>query len=214
MKAESIDIVTLGAVDYDTAITLQTQARARVCAGTTGGVIFFLEHDPPVITLGRHARPEHVRLNERELNHKGYQLRRSSRGGDVTVHEKGQLVMYVVVPVKSKGAGPFIDCIAGVLTTAITDAWGLETRYRADNPGLWIEDRKVGSMGFDLSGGVSMHGVAINICNSLEGFSLIDACGCSATVMTTLERETGSTISISDAVCEIMKAFRNGGIIS
>jgi lipoyl(octanoyl) transferase len=96
--AEAFRIEQLGVVDYDTAICIQLEERDRVMRGQSPGTIFILEHDPAVITLGRNADPANLRVTVSEAAAAGYQVRRSSRGGDVTVHEQGQMVAYFVIP--------------------------------------------------------------------------------------------------------------------
>jgi lipoyl(octanoyl) transferase len=87
-----IKIKFLGNIDYDSAVQLQLDERQRVKDGLSAGSIFFLEHKPAVITLGRNALASNMLFPRKLLENKGYHVREVSRGGDVTVHEPGQLV--------------------------------------------------------------------------------------------------------------------------
>ncbi|HOW81949.1 MAG TPA: lipoyl(octanoyl) transferase LipB [Spirochaetota bacterium] len=207
-STSSINIIITGTLDYDTALALQTRERERLIQKKSGGAVIFLEHDPGVITLGRRASRGNILLAEDELEKKGYQIRFASRGGDVTVHEKGQMVAYFILPVQSKKAGFFIDSLMGMVTDSIIGHWGLKVWFDRSRPGIWIDDRKLASVGFDLTGQASMHGLALNVCNSLDGFRYINPCGLSSVSMTTLERELGRKIDVAEAIRLLSDDFR------
>jgi len=196
----------LGQIDYDAAVKLQLEERERVKNGQSEGTIFFLEHKPAVITLGRNAIESNMLVPEKLLESRGYQVRKVSRGGDVTVHEPGQLVIYFVVPLRSKAVREFVDGVTNAITLCLKKDFGLAVSFRQDKPGLWVEDRKICSVGFDLTQKVSMHGIALNVCNSLEGFSLIVPCGLPGVKMTTMSKELKGEIKVNDVI-ESMKAY-------
>jgi len=180
--------------------------RERVKNGESEGTIFFLEHKPAVITLGRNAIESNMLVPEKLLESRGYQVRKVSRGGDVTVHEPGQLVIYFVIPLKSKAVREFVDGVTNAITLCLKKDFSLEVAFRQDKPGLWVEDRKICSVGFDLTQKVSMHGIALNVCNSLEGFSLIVPCGLPGVKMTTISKELKREVKVNDVI-EFMKTF-------
>ncbi|MEI6092872.1 MAG: lipoyl(octanoyl) transferase LipB [bacterium] len=196
MNTEQIKI--LGKIDYDSAVNIQLAERQKVKDGLSCGTIFFLEHVPPVITLGRNAINSNILFPRKLLENKGYHVRDVSRGGDVTVHEPGQLVVYFVMPLKAKAVRNFVDGIVGSIRTCLLESFGVQTFFDETKPGLWVNEKKICSIGFDLTQKVSMHGVAINVCNSLEGFSLIVPCGLSGVKMTTLTKETGRPVSLEE----------------
>jgi len=196
----------LGQIDYDAAVALQLAERERVKNAESEGAIFFLEHKPAVITLGRNAIESNMLVPEKLLESRGYQVRKVSRGGDVTVHEPGQLVIYFVVPLRSKAVRKFVDGVTSAISLCLKKEFGLNATFRQDKPGLWVEDRKICSVGFDLTQKVSMHGIALNVCNSLEGFSLIVPCGLPGVKMTTMSKELKSEIKVNDVI-ELMKAY-------
>ena len=206
-KSADISILFPGTLDYDSALELQKSERERLLLKKSGGAIIFLEHSPSVITLGRRSRNENLLLSRNELEAMGFQIRETTRGGDVTVHEKGQLMAYFVLPVLSKQAGFFIDSLMNIVTGSIISSWGIEAGFDASRPGIWVRDRKLASIGFDLTAGASMHGMALNVCNTLEGFKVINPCGVPGASMTTLERELGRKIDISEAMEKISEAF-------
>jgi lipoyl(octanoyl) transferase len=196
----------LGQIDYDSAVDLQLKERERVKNGESQGSIFFLEHKPAVITLGRNAIESNMLIPEKLLESRGYQVRKVSRGGDVTVHEPGQLVIYFVVPLKSKAVREFVDGVTSAITLCLKKDFGLGVNFKQDKPGLWVEDRKICSVGFDLTQKVSMHGIALNVCNSLEGFSLIVPCGLPGVKMTSMSKELNCEIKLNNVI-ESMKTY-------
>ena len=196
----------LGRIDYDAAVKLQLEERERVKNGESKGTIFFLEHSPAVITMGRNAVESNMLVPEKLLESRGYQVRKVSRGGDVTVHEPGQLVIYFVVPLRSKAVREFVDGVTNAISLCLKEHFGLNATFRQDKPGLWVEDRKICSVGFDLTQKVSMHGIALNVCNSLEGFSLIVPCGLPGVKMTTMSKELKGEINVNDVI-EFMKGY-------
>ncbi len=196
-------IKELSKVSYDAAEKLQLEERERVKNGESSGTIFFLEHDPAVITLGKNAIESNILIPEKYLATKGYDVRKVSRGGDVTVHEPGQLVVYFVLPLKPKAVREFVDGIMKAVISSLLEV-GIKANFDDKKPGLWVENRKICSVGFDLTGRVSMHGIALNVCNTLEGFSLIVPCGLSGVKMTSVSKELNRSISIQE-VSSILK---------
>jgi lipoate-protein ligase B len=196
----------LGKIDYDSAVALQLEERERVKNGGSAGTIFFLEHDPAVITLGRHAVETNMLIPEKLLESRGYQVRKVSRGGDVTVHEPGQLVVYFVVPLKSKAVREFVDGVMNDIGLCLKEKFGIDAKFSQDKPGLWVGDRKICSVGFDLTQRVSMHGIALNVCNTLEGFKMIVPCGLPGVKMTTISKELGRDVTVNEVI-EFIKTY-------
>jgi len=193
-------------IDYDAAVKLQLEERERVKNGESNGTIFFLEHKPAVITLGRNAIESNMLIPEKLLESRGYQVRKVSRGGDVTVHEPGQLVVYFVVPLKSKAVREFVDGVMQSVSLCLKEKFNIEANFSQDRPGLWVEDRKICSVGFDLTQRVSMHGIALNVCNTLEGFSLIVPCGLPGVKMTTISNELHRRVEVNEVI-EFLKTY-------
>ena len=105
MINKKTSIIYSGSMDYASAVKMQENERARVLSSESCGSIFLMEHVPAVITMGRHASEKNLKVPAAYARQCGYQVALSSRGGDITVHEPGQLVIYYVLPVKSKDTG-------------------------------------------------------------------------------------------------------------
>jgi lipoyl(octanoyl) transferase len=177
----------LGTVQYTEAAALQERLRERVQAGELPDLLLLLEH-PPVYTLGRRSQPGELPLGEEQYRARGIDVVRTRRGGKLTYHGPGQLVGYPIVHVTDVPA--YVDTMQRALIAALADA-GLEARSREgiQHTGVWVQDRKIASIGVHVSRGVSMHGFALNVTNDLAPFSQVVACGLPDVQMTSVAQE-------------------------
>ena len=201
------DIKFIGRISYDDSVNLQNEERLQVLNGKSPGCIFFLEHFPPVITIGRQGSSASLLKSAKYLNSQGIEVKNSSRGGDITAHEPGQLVVYFVLPVESKNAGKFVNSIIDKIIFFLEKDYYIKSGYDKKNPGIWVNGAKICSIGFDLTGGVSMHGIALNVNNSLDTFQYIIPCGINGCDMTTMEKATGKKIIIEEVYEKLRKYF-------
>ena len=149
--------------------------------------LWFLEH-PPVFTLGMNARPEHV------LAAGDIPVINIDRGGQVTYHGPGQLVVYPLLDLDRLGLG--VRGLVVALETAIVDTvaeWGIVARSRRDAPGVYVGDRKLASIGLRIRRRRSYHGLALNVAMDLAPFSRINPCGHAGLEMTDLAALGGPT---------------------
>ncbi len=167
-------------------------------------VVILVEH-PPVFTLGRHASKEHLLVSLDFLRQQGIELYRIERGGDLTYHCPGQLVVYPVMDLRGNGMGIkelVFDLEEAMIATA--RHFGVNSKRGTQNRGVWIEDRKIGSIGLALRQGITFHGLAFNIQDCLAPFSWINPCGLPGIKMTSLAMESGQSPATRD-VREIIK---------
>ena len=179
----------LGRVGYTEGLLLQERLRERVQAGALGDVMLLLEHEP-VYTLGRRSEPGDLPMGEDWCRAQGIDVVKTPRGGKLTYHGPGQLVGYPIMRVDDVLV--FLRTMERAIVAALGEA-GLSARSREaegrDYTGVWVEDRKVASIGVHLSRGVSAHGFAVNVANDLEPFSWVVPCGLPAVRMTSLAAE-------------------------
>jgi lipoyl(octanoyl) transferase len=191
----------LGVIDYREAVALQERLRTARQEGELPDVLLTLEH-PPVYTRGRRSRPGELPLGEEWYLAQGIETVETDRGGRVTYHGPGQLVGYPIVRVDD--VVWYVRTLENALVAALSQEGvaGARSRPRDGHnyTGVWVEDRKIASIGVHLSRGVSMHGFAVNVENDLEPFSWIVPCGLDGVSMTSLVRETGRL--------GVMKCFR------
>lgn len=162
-------------------------------------VIMLLEH-APVFTLGRRGGLDNLLGSPADLSARNIEIVPIERGGDITYHGPGQLVVYVLMDIRSRKIG-VTDFVARLETAMVRTAahWGVIARGDELNRGAWIEERKLGSIGITVRRGVTFHGLALNVRTDLEPFQWINPCGLKGCRMTTLELEAGGCIGM-DAV--------------
>jgi lipoyl(octanoyl) transferase len=159
--------------------------------------LLLLEH-PPVITLGRGSDPRHLLVDEPELNHRGIELHRCGRGGDVTYHGPGQLVGYPILALRGtrRDAHRYLRDIEEALIRAVGDL-GVGARREPGLTGIWVGREKLAAIGVRLSTGwISSHGFALNVSTDLEGFASIVPCGIRDRGVTSLARLTGKPLEM------------------
>jgi lipoyl(octanoyl) transferase len=180
-----VEIRELGRVEYREALALQERLRAERQAGAIGDVLLLLEHDP-VFTRGRRSGPGDVPAAI------GIPVVDVNRGGKVTYHGPGQLVGYPIMAVTDVPA--FVRSMEGTIIAALAAA-GIDARTRchegAEFTGVWVEDRKIASIGVHVSKGVTIHGFAVNVEGDLSPWELITPCGMPGVAMTSVLEETG-----------------------
>jgi lipoyl(octanoyl) transferase len=183
--------VDLGLVEYRAAHDLQERVRAARIRGAIPDTLLLLEH-PPVYTRGRRSTPGELGMGEDWYRAQGIDIVAVDRGGKVTYHGPGQLVGYPIV-----GVGDVMDYVGsleGAIAAALADE-GIAARGRSPEgiawTGVWVEDRKLASIGLHVSQGVAKHGFAVNVDNSLEPFGWIVPCGLPEVRMTSIAAERG-----------------------
>ncbi len=182
----------LGRVPYREACDAMERLVAARRQGRAADSLLLLEH-PPVITLGRSARAEHVRITPAERLARGIELHESGRGGDVTYHGPGQLVGYPVValPPERRDAHRYLRDLEDAMIRTARD-FGAEASRRPGLTGVWAGDRKLGSLGVRISSGwIASHGFALNVSTDLSAFEWIVPCGIEGCRATSLEELTG-----------------------
>ena len=215
-----LDVSWLGRTDYRTGWDLQHDLVAQRRAGEIDDTLLLLEHDA-VLTLGRQSDPTFIRATDSELKARGIETIRVERGGEVTYHGPGQLVAYPIVKLADRGIllRPFVRALEQAMIDTCAE-YGVTTGRRDGYPGCWVQPesaspRKIGALGLRIEGGVSYHGIALNITTNLADFDLIDPCGLPEAEVTSIAREAGwpdhdsqpSTASVAQAADRFGRAF-------
>ena len=197
--------IDLDLIDYGKAWQLQMDiVSARRARRLDRDVILFLEH-PPVFTLGRRGGGENLLVSESFLKQAQIALTQVERGGDITYHGPGQLVVYPIVDLESARIS-VVDFVAAMEEIMIRTVgkWGIRAERNPINRGVWVGNKKIGSIGIALRKGVSFHGLALNINLDLTPFSWIQPCGLKDVRMTSMARECGQNVAINQ-VREVIK---------
>ncbi|HKW47134.1 MAG TPA: lipoyl(octanoyl) transferase LipB [Gemmatimonadaceae bacterium] len=200
-------VVDLGLQPYAGALELQREvARARIAGEIDEDLLLLVEH-PPVITLGRSSKTAHMLATPEYLRERGVELFEVERGGDVTFHGPGQLVGYPIIDLKRhrRDLHWYLRQVEEVLIRAL-ETYGLVGSRKPQYTGVWIDDRKIVSIGVHARDWVTWHGFALNVSTDLEYFDLIVPCGISAVRMTSVNAELPNDQQTIDSVADTVVA--------
>ena len=189
-----MQIRMLGLADYQTVyddMTAFTEGRND----STADELWYLQH-PPIFTQGQAGKAEHV------LFPGDIPVVQTDRGGQVTYHGPGQLVVYLMIDIARRGWGPrqLVSAIEQAIVDTLAE-WKIEAAPRSDAPGVYTGERKIASLGLRIRHGRSFHGLALNIDMDLEPFRRINPCGYAGMEMTQMVAETDNAVSF-DAVAD------------
>jgi lipoyl(octanoyl) transferase len=184
-------------VDYDEAFALQKRHVERLQRNEGDDVLIFVEH-PHVITVGRNADGRAIVADTRAIESRGAKVVATDRGGDVTYHGPGQLVGY---PIVRLGPGRrdirrYVHDLERVLIDTLAD-FGVDAARHPEHRGVWVEGRKIASLGIRISRWVTSHGFALNVSTDLSYFGLMNPCGIPGCTMTSLQLECSAPVALA-----------------
>jgi len=194
-----------GMVDYMQAYQRQRQAVDAVIAGGPERLIF-CEH-PPVLTLGRMTRPESFLFDKEDIQRQGIQVEAIDRGGDVTLHAPGQLVVYAVMDlnVRGKDLKRYLKQLEYVAVALLKD-FGILAISVPGKRGVFVDADKIISIGIGVRKWVTYHGLGINVSTDLSLFRFIRPCGLDVR-MTTMNKALGKAVDMQDVRTAFTKRF-------
>jgi lipoate-protein ligase B len=181
----------VGLMDYHAALQLQERLVERKRREASPDILLFVEH-PHVYTLGRGGKESNV------LAPQDVPVVRTSRGGDVTYHGPGQLVVYPIIDLRSKLRKDVHRYLRNLEISAIATLkdYSLQARRRPPYTGIWVGDRKIAAIGVAVRRAITYHGLALNVNTDLSYFKRIIPCGLSWADVTSMKRELGSEQSL------------------
>lgn len=175
----------------------------------TADEFWLLEHDP-VLTLGQAGKREHL------LNPGAVPVVQTDRGGQVTYHGPGQLVVYLMIDIRRLGIGvrALVDGIEGAVITMLAEDFDIAAESRRDAPGVYVEGKKLAALGLRVRRGRSYHGLSLNVDMDLAPFSTINPCGYQGLEVTQLA-DLGVDESLSSVSSRLVNhLFRQFGYAS
>jgi lipoyl(octanoyl) transferase len=200
----------LGRMDYRPAWDVQRARHASRAEGEIPDTLLLVEHEA-VLTLGRHARDEHVISPADELARRGIDVIRVERGGEVTYHGPGQLVAYPIVRLRERPVllRPFVRALELAMAD-VAARYEVAAAPRPGYPGVWVglegpHPRKLGALGLRVERGVTYHGIALNVTTRLDDFELIDPCGMAGLDVTSIAREREWDGPAADASTDLVE---------
>jgi len=191
MRRTELWVCHLGKIEYREALALQERVRAARQRDQLPDVLLTLEHWP-VYTRGRRSVPGELPMGGDWYRMQGIDIVETDRGGKVTYHGPGQLVGYPIVRIDDVVA--YVRTLEQALVAALGEEGVIARARPQDGPdytGVWVENRKIASIGVHVARGVTTHGFAVNVENDLQPFGWIVPCGLEGVQMTSLIKETG-----------------------
>jgi lipoyl(octanoyl) transferase len=205
-------VVWLGRIEFSKGLEIQAEALEQ-CDRTGEETLFLLEHEP-VYTIGRRLDKSSLG-NASYLPHPVFEI---NRGGQATYHGPGQLVGYPILDLKKRGKD--LHVYLRSLETAVirlVGSFGVEAEFCDGKTGVWVQNRKIASIGIGVRRWITMHGFALNVSSDLTGFLSITPCGLAGVRMTSLSLELDREVALEevrDRATEVLEAEFDGALIS
>ncbi len=191
-------LLDLGRREYREVWDLQKRLHEAVREGREPDTWIVAEH-PPVVTLGRQAKRENVLLSKRELGARGIDLVAVERGGDVTYHGPGQLVVYPIRRLERfREVVPLVRSLEEAVI-AVCARFGIPGERWSEHSGVWVGRNQICAIGLAIQRMVSLHGIALNVSTDLGYDRIINPCGLTDRGITSLSRELGRNVGLDDA---------------
>jgi len=180
-----------GRIDYLAGLRIQEE-RLDDCLTRGEESVILLEHEP-VYTIGRLLDKSSLRA----VDHLPYPVFETNRGGQATYHGPGQLVGYPILDLRARGRDlhGYLRKLEDLLINLLQE-FGIPGSKIEGKTGVWVQDRKIASIGVGVRRWVTMHGFALNVASDLSGFLSIVPCGISGVQMTSISKESGAEISL------------------
>lgn len=194
------NIQDLQRLNYNDTLKIQQDLQQQVAINRVNDHLIFVEHDH-VYTLGKNANSNNI-LNDK------CNVVKTNRGGDVTYHGPGQIVIYPIFNLKKKNIGvkTYVKKIEEVIKLTLAD-FKIDSHVPYKETGVWTSNKKIASIGIHVSRGITMHGLAINVSTDLSFFDHIVSCGIEGVEMTSIEKELGKKIPMNDIKTTVTKYF-------
>lgn len=191
-------IIDLGSIGYEEVLEIQASFVSKRVSGTVEDTYLIAEH-PHVFTVGRSAVVDNLLVGKEYLKQRGIRVLEVDRGGDITYHGPGQIVIYPILDLRPDRQDlhkhlRYLESIA----IDLVGSYGLEAFRLAGNTGVWVGAAKIASVGTGCRNWITFHGVSINVNTDLSYFSMINPCGLKDVRMTSLQRLLGRTLDIKE----------------
>jgi lipoyl(octanoyl) transferase len=203
--SEALQTRWLGRINFADAFSLQEEIVAQKREDhSLGDELLLLEHEP-VYTIGR--TPDRSSL--RGAGHLPHPLFPINRGGQATYHGPGQLVGYPLINLRNYGQDlhRYLRWLEEVLIELLA-SFGITAQTRRGLTGVWVEERKIASIGVGVRQWITMHGFALNVCGDLSPFDQIVPCGITNVTMTSIEKESGDADGVEQVAARAAELFR------
>ncbi len=200
-------IVNLGQAGYLEVLDLQRKLVDLRRQDIVPDTLLLVEHEP-VITLGRRGSRANIVSTPAELASEGIQVHPVERGGDVTYHGPGQLVVYPIIQLtqRSLSLSRFIDLLEKSIIQVLAD-FGIQAGRNPEHRGVWVSHRKVAALGVAIRRWVSFHGIALNVSPNMDHFCHINPCELRSEQVTSMAELLGETPSMEGVIEKVVDRF-------
>ncbi len=197
----------VGLIEYGEAYDLQKRILAEKAAGQEENTLLLLEH-PPTLTLGKSGKLKNLLVERDELADKGIPLFFTDRGGDITYHGPGQLVVYPIVDLRKRGKDihRYIDELQETVIKTLAD-FSIAGERDQKHVGVWVGEDKICAIGVAVHKWITMHGLALNVDSDLNFFSLITPCGIAGRGVTSMARLGERAPSMEEVINHFIAHF-------
>lgn len=202
-------LIKPGILDYKKALNLQESIfKAKKEGKIEEEVLIFLQH-PPTITIGKKGSLNEILMDTSKLKQKGISIYNTGRGGRVTYHGPGQIVGYPIFDLRKhkKDLHLYLRNLEEVIIKSLSD-FGVKAGRKKGLTGVWVNEKKIASIGVQVKNWISMHGFALNVNCDLSYFKLIQPCGMQAEVMTSLNNILQNNVEIERVEESLVKNFK------
>ncbi len=198
-----LEVVDLGVMAYAPALAYQRQVNDALIRGEAGMTLILVEHEPVITVTHRRSSMEHLLLSVDQLKASGIDLQETDRGGDITWHGPGQLVVYPIIRLNPLGLnlGSYMRFLEQVVIDLL-DTFHIPTRREQGATGVWVDRRgdndqnhaaKICAMGVRVRKNTTLHGLALNVSPDLAAFDTIIPCGLKGRSVTSMKQLLGES---------------------
>jgi lipoate-protein ligase B len=200
-----LSIIQAGQLDYLESWDLQKRLAQARRVDLIPDTVLLTEH-PPTYTIGRRGSRTNLLIDQATLERVGANCYEVDRGGDITFHGPGQLVVYLIIDLgrAERGLRRFVGHLEATVIETLA-AFGITGQPETGKPGVWVNGKKIAAVGVAVSRRVTYHGFALNVNPDLSYFDFMIPCGIPGSAATSIERETGETVSLPDVSARIVE---------
>ena len=200
-------VYQLGLVNFYDACRMQHRLQHERLNGKISDVLLILEH-PPTFSIGKSGSFDNLLISKNRLNREGIALFSTQRGGDVTYHGPGQIVVYPIISLEPRGKDihRYVHELEEVVIRTLKD-FCINAGRDENHPGVWVRKEEIAAIGLRIRKWITMHGFALNVCPDLKHFSFINPCGFSDRKATSMSKLLGHKVSMKDVVSRLIAYF-------
>lgn len=197
----------LGKADYKEVWDLQKRIHSYKQHNNFDDVIITVEHEP-VYTLGKTGNRDHILIDDEEMKLRGISYYEIDRGGDITYHGPGQLVVYPIFDLNNhyKDTHRFLRDLEEVVIQTLKE-YKIDSHRIEEYTGVWVGEEKICAIGIKVSRWITMHGLALNVNNDLTYFDKIIPCGIFEKGVTSMKVVSGSEINLDELISNMLEEF-------